>query len=71
MYSIKLYIGITVSISSTLSMSVLFILVMHLVNGAHFLNVTPLSLLSACLAAASFPAPVIVLVAFTSMYECA
>ena len=42
-------------------MSVLFILLMHLVNGAQFLNVTPLSLSSACLAAASSPAPVIVI----------
>ena len=62
-------------------MSVLFILLMHLVNGAQFLNVTPLSLSSACLAAnncaavlgvvgsGSGPAfPVIVIVPFTSMY---
>ena len=32
-------------------MSVLFILLMHLVNGAQFLNITPLSLSSACLTA--------------------
>ena len=50
-------------------MSVLFILLMHLVNGAQFLNVTPLSLSSSCLAAASSPAPVIVIVPLTSMYE--
>ena len=52
-------------------MSVLFILVMHLVNGAKFLNVTPSILSSSCLAAASFHALVIVIVPFTSMYECA
>ena len=32
-------------------MSVLSILLMHLVNGTQFLNVTPLSLSSACFAA--------------------
>ena len=32
---------------------------MQLTNGAKFLNATPLFLLSACLAAAPFPAPVI------------
>ena len=52
-------------------MSVLFILLMHLVNGTQFLNVTPLFLSSAHLAAASSPAPVIVIVHFTSMYESA
>ena len=41
---------------------------MHLVNGAQFLNDTPLSLSYACLAALSSPAPVIVIVPFTSMY---
>ena len=65
-----------------LSISVLFILFMHLVNGAQFLNVTPLSLSSACLAAHDFAAvlrqsvsgrafPVIVIVPFTSMYASA
>ena len=49
-------------------MSVLFILLMHLVNDAQFLNVTPLSLSSAHLAAASFPEPAIVIVPFTSVY---
>ena len=44
---------------------------MHLKNGAQFLNVTPLSLSSACLAAASSPALMIVIVPFTSMYESA
>ena len=57
-------------------MSALFILLMHLVNGAQFLNVTPLSLSSYCLAAKNCasvlptegPAfPIIVIVLFTSM----
>ena len=52
-------------------MSVLFILLMHLVNSAQFLNVTPLFLSSARLAAASSPVPVIVIVPLTSMYESA
>ena len=50
-------------------MSALFILLMHLVNGAQFLNVTPLFLSSAHLVAASSPAAVIVIVPFTSMHE--
>ena len=50
-------------------MSVLFILLIHLVNGAQFLNVIPLFLSSARLAAALSPAPVIVIVTFTSIYE--
>ena len=50
-------------------MSVLFIVLVHLVNGAQFLNVTPLFLSSARLAAASSPAPLIVIVPFKSMYE--
>ena len=58
-------------------MSILFILLMHLVNGGQFLNVTPLSLSSASLAAnncasvlpAGGPAfPVIVIVPLTCMY---
>ena len=44
---------------------------MHLVNGALFLNITLLSLSSACLASALAPAPVIVIAPFTSMYESA
>ena len=50
-------------------MSVLFILLMHLVNGAQFLNVTPLSFSSAYLASALAPTPVTLIVPFTSMYE--
>ena len=41
---------------------------MQLVNGAQFLNGTPLSLSSGCLAAASAPAPVIAIVPLTRMY---
>ena len=52
-------------------MSVLLILLTHLVNGAQFLNVTPLSFSSACSAAAIAPSPVIVIVPFASMYESA
>ena len=52
-------------------MSVLFILLMHLVNGAQFLNITPLFLSSNRFVASSFPAPVIVMVPFTSMYASA
>ena len=53
---------------------------MHLVNGAQFSNITPLSLSSVCLAgnncASVLPAgapafPVIVIVLFTSMYRSA
>ena len=62
-------------------MFVLFILLMHLVNGAQFLNITPLSLSSAANNCAAFfgasgfysgPAfPVIVIVPFTSTYASA
>ena len=41
---------------------------MQLVNGTQFLNATPLSLSSACLAAASGPAPVIVIFPLTRIY---
>ena len=41
---------------------------MQLVNGAQFLNATPLSLSSACLAAALSPAPVIVIFHLTWIY---
>ena len=51
-------------------MSVLFILLMHLVNGAQFLNGLPLSLSSACLAAPSSD-PVVVILPLTSMYTSA
>ena len=46
---------------------------MHLVNGAQFLNITPLFLLSNSFATSSSPAPVIVIVAsvVASMYASA
>ena len=44
---------------------------MHLVNGVQFLNITPLFLSSAYLAAALSPASVIVTVPLTSMYASA
>ena len=47
--------------SLQLSIWVLLISLIQLVNGAQFLNATPLSLLCVCLAAASAPAPVIVI----------
>ena len=46
--------------SLALSICALFISLMQLMNGAQFLNATPLSL-SSCLAAALSPAPVIVI----------
>ena len=52
-------------------MSVLFILLMHLVNGAQFLNVAPLSLSSTRLTAPSSPALVIVILPLTSMHASA
>ena len=54
--------------SLALSTCVLFISLIQLVNGAQFLNTTPLSLSSACQAAASSPAPVIVIVPLTKIY---
>ena len=68
LYSIKLYIGITISISSALSIFVLFISILQLVNGAQFLNITPLFFSSPRLDAASSPAPLIVIVPLTSIY---
>ena len=54
--------------SLALSICVLLISLMQLVNGAQFLNATPLSLSSACLAAALSPAPVIVIFPLTRIY---
>ena len=62
LYSIKLYISITMSISLQLSLWELLISLIQIVNGVQFLNVTPLSLSSACLGA---PAPVIVIFPLT------
>ena len=39
LYSIKLYVGITKSVSWASSTYILFILLMQLVNGAQFLNI--------------------------------
>ena len=52
-------------------MPVLFILLMHLINGAQFLNLTPFFLSSNRFAASSSPAPVTVTVPLTSMYASA
>ena len=52
-------------------MSVLFILLMHLGNGAQFLYITPLFLSSNYFAKSLSPAPVIFIVPFTSMYASA
>ena len=54
--------------SLALSICVLLISLIQLVNGAQFLNITTLSLSSACLAAASFPVPVIEIVPLTRIY---
>ena len=51
-----------------LSIRVLFISLMQLVNGAQFLNATPLPLSSACLAAALSPAQEIVVFPLTRIY---
>ena len=40
LYSIKLYVGMTTSISWASSTCVLFVLLIHLVNGAKFLSIT-------------------------------
>ena len=54
--------------SLALSTCVLFISLIQLLKRAQFLNTTPLSLSSACLAAASSPAPVIVIVPLNQIY---
>ena len=54
--------------SLALSTCVLFILLMQLVNGAQFLNATPLLLSSASLAASSFPPPVTVIFHLQEIY---
>ena len=62
LYYIKLCIGITTSVSLTLSNCVLFISLMQLVNGTQVLNITFLFLL---FGAAAFPAAGIVIVFLT------
>ena len=54
--------------SLTLSTCVLLISLMQSLNGAQFLNATPLSLLSACLVAASDATPAIVIFPLTRIY---
>ena len=54
--------------SLALSTCVLLISLMQLVNGAQFLNATPLSFLCACLAATSAPLPLIVIFSLTRIY---
>ena len=54
--------------SLALSTCVLFVSLIQLVKGAQFLNITPFFYSSACLAAASSPAPVIVIVPSTKIY---
>ena len=49
-YSIRLYIGITISVYSTLSIWELFTLLRQLVNRAQFLNINFLSILVGTLA---------------------
>ena len=54
--------------SLALSISVLFISLLQLVNGAQLLNITPLFRSSACLAATSSPALVIVILSSKILY---
>ena len=54
--------------SLALSICVLFISLMQLIKGAQFLNDTLSSLSSACLAAASAPLQLIVIVPLTRIY---
>ena len=54
--------------SLALSACVLLISLMQLINGAQFLNGTPLSFSSAYLVAASAPAPVIVIFPLARKY---
>ena len=54
--------------SLALSTCVLFISLMQIIKGAQFLNATPLSLSSACRAAALSPSPVIVILPLTRIY---
>ena len=54
--------------SLALSISVLFFSLLQLVNGALFLNTTPLFLSSASLFPTVSPAPVIVILPLTSSY---
>ena len=66
--SIKLYIVITTPKPFSLSTCALFISLMQSVDGALFLNIISLFLSSVCVAAASAPSPVIVIVSFARMH---
>ena len=68
LYHIKSYNGITISICLALSNPALFISLLQLINREQFLNIAPLFLSSAYLAAASSAAPVSVIFPLTSMY---
>ena len=68
LYSIKLYIGIKISRCFVSSSCVLFIWLIHLVDGAQFSNITPLFLSCSCLAAASAVVPVIAILPLSRMY---
>ena len=68
MYSVKLDIGITASISFALSIWVTLILLMQSVNGTQFSNITFLFLSLACFAASSSPSLLIAIVPLTNMY---
>ena len=68
LYSIRLYIGITISKSFTSCICVLLILVVYSVDKTEFLNITFLLFLSACIAAASAPCPIRVMASLTSMH---
>ena len=57
------------SVSLQLSIWVLLISLIQLMNGAQFLNATPLSLSSACLDPASSPSPVIVIFHLKRIYS--
>ena len=56
------------SMSLALSTCVFFVSVMQSVNGAQFLNATLLPLSSACLTAASAPAPVFLILPLTRLH---
>ena len=57
-----------IPISCAISISVPFILLMHLLNGAQLLNITSVFLSSNRFTASLSPAPLIVIVPLTSMY---
>ena len=54
--------------SLALSVSILFISLLQLINGAQFLNVTPSFLSSSSLPGASYLAPVVIIFPLTTIY---